>query len=365
MEYKDIVAELRKKLGDSPEENEKILKREGEKFAHEGDLDSLKAVGELILENMPEERRNEVNRLTHIDGMRLDEMYSKIVGLINEKKPLEALPLAERLYKKITLEYAESETAKFVSLRNPFEDNLCQFLFKQDKTLNRTPFDFAAYITTYAYLLIETGANIDAIPVLERAIEYNPVDVGPRFELTEVYKIIRNKKMVLETTRQTLAVASSPTAIARCYANVGYTLTDFGDYEDAVIFYVASTMFSANPAISLEMQHVADLKGTPVVMPSRDKIIKTMEKYDINFGPDQKVIDTAAQLATYYIGRKDIPNALNALKILYILTRDESVKNLIIRMDPKYAMQKPPADDSEAETNRAGIKKSDNPVSES
>ncbi len=365
MEYKDIVAELRKKLGNSPEENDKILKSEGEKFARAGDLNSLKAVGELLLENMSEEQRNEINRLTHIDGMRLDEMHNKIVSLINEKKPLEAVPLAERLYKKITLEYAESDKIKYVSLRNPFEENLCQILFKQDKELHRTPFDFATYITTYAYLLVETGANIDAIPVLEKAIEYNPVDVGPRFELTEVYKIIRNKKMVLETTRQSLAIASSPVAIARCYENVGYTLTDFGEYEDAVIFYIASTMFHANPAVPLEMQHVASLKGTPIVMPSRDKIIKTMKKYDINFGVDKKVIDTAAQLSTYYIGKKDIPNALNTLKILYVLTLDEEVKKLIIKLDPKSAMHRPPADEKEAVANRESIQKTDNPNPES
>lgn len=357
MEYKDTIAELRKKLGDSPEENDKILRAEGEKFAHAGDAESLKAVEELLLENMPEEQRNEIIRLTHIDGMRLDEMYSKIVGLINEKKPLDAIPLAERLYKKITLEFAETDKIKYVSLRNPFEDNLCQVLFKTDKTLKRAPFDFATYITTYAYLLIETGANIDAIPILERAIEYNPVDVGAKFELTEVYKLIRNKKMVLEMVRQTLAVASSPVAIARCYENVGYVLTDFGEYEDAIIFYVASTMFNANPAVSLEMQHVADLKGTPVVMPSREKIIKTMKKYDINFGVNTKVIETAAQLATYYLGRKDIPNALNALKIMYVLTLDEEVKKLIIQLDPKYARQ----NNENAEANRAEIKKTDNP----
>lgn len=358
MEYKDIIAELRKKLGSSPEENDKILKAEGEKFAHAGDLDSLKAVGELLLENMPEEQRNEVIRLTHIDGMRLDEMYNKIVGLINEKKPLDAIPLAERLYKKITLEFAETDKIKYVSLRNPFEDNLCQTLFKTDKTLKRTPFDFAAYITTYAYLLIETGANIDAIPILERAIEYNPVDVGAKFELTEVYKLIRNKKMVLEMTRQTLAIASSPVAIARCYENVGYILTDFGEYEDAIIFYVASTMFHANQAVSLEMQHVADLKGSPAVMPSREQILKTMKKYDINFGVDKRVIETAAQLATYYLGRKDIPNALNALKIMYVLTLDEEIKKLIIQLDPKSARR---PSEEEAKENRAGIQKTDNP----
>ncbi|MDE5764924.1 MAG: tetratricopeptide repeat protein [Ruminococcus sp.] len=341
MEKNELIKELRAKLGDSAEENDKILKAEAEKYAHAGDLDSFNAVGELIMELMPEERKQEIERLTHLDGERLDMVYNRIVDMISKKQIIEAVPVAERLYKKIILEYAPTEKAKFVSLRNPFEDNLCQLLFKQDKILNRTPFDFSAYITTYAYLLVETGANIDAIPILEKAIEYNPVDVGPRFELTEIYKIIRNKKMVFETTRDTLKIASSPVSIARCYANIGYTLVDYGEYEDAVIFYTASVMFAPNPAIPLEMKHLADLKGSPIVRPTQKQIIDTMKKYDIEFGPDRKVIEVAAQLATHYIAHKDIPNALNALKIMYNLTLDEEVKKLILRLDPNSPMLRP------------------------
>lgn len=341
MEYNEIIAELKSKLGDSPEENEKFLKAEGEKFAHAGDYTALKAVGELLMENMPAERKEELMRLTYLDGERLDEVYGRILKLINDKKTLEALPLAEKLYKKIILDFGETETAKFVSLRNPFEDNLCQMLFKQDKKLSRTPFDFSAYITTYAYLLVETGANIDAIPILEKAISYNPVDVGPRFELAEIYKIIRNKKMVLQVTRDTLEIASSPVAIARCYANVGYALVDSGEYEDAVVFYTASAMFAPNPAIPHELRHVADLKGSPVVKPSQKKVIDTMKKYEIEYGPNQRIIEISAQLASYYIGKKDIPQALNALKLTYNLTLDEDVKKLILQMDPKAAMLRP------------------------
>lgn len=359
MDKNELINELKAKLGDSPDENDKILRAEGEKFAQEGNLDGLNAVGELLMDNMPEERKKEIERLTHVDGMRLDELHQKVVDLIKERKIVEVIPLAERLYKKITLDYAPTETAKFVSLRNPFEDNLCQVLFKDNKTLNRTPFDFATYVTTYAYLLVETGANVDAIPILEQAIEYNPVDVGPRFELCEIYKIIRNKKMVLEVTRDTLKIASSPVAIARCYANVAYTLTDYGEYEDAVVFYAASAMFAANPAIPFELKHLADLKGTPVTKPSQQKVIDTMKKYEIEYGPDQKVIEVAAQLASHYIIKKDIPNALNALKITYNLTLDEGVKKLILQLDPNSPMLRPKNED-EAETRRANITKTVN-----
>ncbi len=237
-----------------------------------------------------------------------------------------------------------TEKAKFVSLRNPFEDNLCQTIFKDDRILNRTPFDFSSYITTYAYLLVETGANIDAIPVLETAIEYNPVDVAPRFELCEVYKLIRNKRMVIEVTRDTLKVASSPVAIARCYANIGYILTSFADFEDAGVFYTASVMFAPNKGVAFEMQHLSDLKGSPIIRPTQQQLINTMKKYDIEFGPDKTVIEVCAQLSSYFLSRKDFPNALQALKMTYNLTRDEHVKELILKIDPNSPMFRPAQD---------------------
>ncbi len=363
MDRNELIKELRAKLGDSREENEKMLKAEAEKYANEGNTDAINAIGELLLEIMPESRKKEIEHLTHLDGLRLDEYHKKIVELIDQKQAVKALPLAEKLYKKITLDYAHTDKAKFVSLRNPFEDNLCQILFKDDRILNRTPFDFSQFITTYAYLLVETGTNIDAIPVLETAIEYNPVDVAPRFELCEIYKLIRNKKMVIDVTRDTLKIASSPVAIARCYANVGYILTSFADFEDAGVFYTASMMFAPHPAIPMEMKHLSDLKGSPIIRPTQQQLINTMKKYDIDFGPDKQVIETAAQLSSYYLTKKDYPNALQALKMTYNLTRDENIKNLILKIDPNSPMLRPQeaangaASAEEAAANRGNITK--------
>ncbi len=337
MSYDKILAELKSKLGDDIRENDRMLRREAEKFAKEKNADGVKAASELLVENMPEEEREEIKRITHIDGVRLDKIYDQIVELLNKHDVVTAKPIAEKLYKKITVEFKEGEKAKFVSLRNPFEDNLCQILFKQDKILNRTPFDFAAYITTYAYILTETGSPFDAIPILKKAMEYNPVDCGAKFELAEVYKLLKNRKRLLEITRDTIEVASSPVALARCYANVGYALTDSQDYDDAAAFYTASVMMAPHPAIPQEMRHLAQLKGTPLKVFNHEQIISVFKKYDMEFGFNPEVIKVASQLAAYYLGERDIPNALNALKITYNMTRDEKVKNIILKYEPESA----------------------------
>ncbi|MBQ8297930.1 MAG: tetratricopeptide repeat protein [Ruminococcus sp.] len=344
MTYNEILENLKAKLtGSTYEENAAILRKEGEVYGKEGNYEGVRAVGEIMLEIMPESQREEITRLTHLDGERLDNYYNKIVKLINEKNCVDAKPLAEKLYYKITEEYRETETAKFVSLRNPFEDNLYQLLFKPEKTLNRAPFDFATYLTTYAYIIIETGSTLDAIPVLEKAIEYNPVDCGPKFELAEVYKVIQNKKKLLELTKETIRVASSPVALARCYANLGYMCTDIRELDDAVAFYCASVMLAPHPAIPRELQGIAQMKNAPIVQPSFEQIKKVFEKYGLEFGPDKDVISVAAQLSSHYLTNEDIPNAVKSLKLLYNLTQDEKVKEMILRYDPKAQTSRPTA----------------------
>lgn len=333
MTYDEILAQLRGKLGDDQEQNYELLRKEAEKFAAEGNKDGFEAANVLMIENMPEDKRNEINRITHVDGVRLDKMYEQIAGLINDKKYVDAKSLAERLYKKITVEFKETDDIKYVSLRNPFEDNLYQLLFKPEKKLTRTPFDFSKYVTAYGYLLVETGSPLDAIPVLERAIEFNPVDSGPKFELAEVYKLLKNRRRLQEVTAETLKIASSPAAIARCYANMGYSLTDAQEYDDAAAFYVASVMMAPNPAIPMEMQHLADLKGSPIIRPEHDAVVEVLKKYDMDLGPNQDVTKVAAELSAYYLQNNDIPNALNAMKITYSLTLDERVKELILKYD--------------------------------
>ena len=136
--------------------------------------------------------------------------------------------------------------------------------------------------------------------------------------------------MTLETTRETLKVASSPVAIARCYANAAYALTDMGEYDDAFVFLAASVFFAPNPAIPFEMKDLVQRKGKPIKQPKREDMIEVMKKYNFEFGPNQDVISVAAQLSANYLMEKDIPNALKALKMTYNLTRDEKVKEIIL-----------------------------------
>ena len=101
MAKKDILEELRSKLGDSPEENAAFLKKETERFIKEGNAEGIEAAGTLILENMPQNQKDEIERLTQIDGRPLNEIYDEVVKLINDKKITEVKPIDEKHYKQM------------------------------------------------------------------------------------------------------------------------------------------------------------------------------------------------------------------------------------------------------------------------
>ncbi len=336
MSVNEIKKSIRKQLSGDFEKDKQFLSDKSDEYVKENNEEGISAVIDLLAEIMPEEYQKSILKIMYINGKRLDKVYNDIAEMLKTKQNLEnALTLAEELYSKITEGFVENETSKFVSLRNTFEDNLYQIVFKPEKTLNRAPFDFARMISAYGYILVEYKELEKAEEVLKKAIEYNPVDCGPKFELAEIYKLQKNKDKIIEITKDTLKVASSPASIARCYTNLGYMCVDLKEYDDAVTFYYASMIFYPHPAVNSELRNIVTITGKKLVPPDKDKVIKTFEKYGLEYGADKKVIEVSALLAQQCLVNNNIKDALIYLKILYGLTNDQQIKDMILKYEPE------------------------------
>lgn len=336
MTSNEIKKSIRKQLTGDFEKDKQFLSDKSEEYMKENDEEGISAVIDLLSEIMPEEYQKSIMRIMYINGKRLDKVYADILEMLKGKQNLEnALKLAEELYSKITEGFPESDTTKFVSLRNSFEDNLYQIVFKPEKTLNRTPFDFSRMISVYGYILVEYRELEKAIEVLNNAIEYNPVDCGPKFELAEIYKLQKDKDKIIEITKETLKVASSPAAIARCYTNLGYMCVDLKEYDDAVAFYYASILFYPYSAVKAELRNISMITGQRLTPPDDKTVQKTFEKYGIPYGADKTVIEVSALLSQQSLVNNNIKDALIYLKILYGLTNDQQIKDIILKYEPE------------------------------
>lgn len=335
MTRNEIKEQLRSQLSGDFNKDKDFLSEKSEAFIKQKNQEGVYAVTDLLIEIMPDDYQKGIMDTMYIDGKRLDKVYQEVVELINLKRYDEAMPMAEMLYNKIVNGFKEDETSKFVSLRNTFEDNIYQIIFKPEKTLNRAPFDLARIISAYGFLLVDEKNFEKAEVVLKKASEYNPVDCGPKFELTEAYKLQKDKDKILELTKETLKVASSPISIARCYTNLGYMCFDLKEYDDAVVFYYTSMLFYPHPAVNAELRNIAMITGQKLVQPDKNKIMTVFEKYGLVYGPNQTIVEIAAQLSEQCLSNNDIKNALIYLKILYGLTNDPKIKDIILKYEPQ------------------------------
>jgi len=325
---------LKVKLKGDYETDSQFLMKSAEKFAAEGNMEAANSASELIMEIMPEKQRLEIERLTYVEGKRLDTFYGEILQLIKNDRKSEALTMSKVLYDKVMDAYKETDSARFVCLRNSFEDNICQLLHKFDKTLNRAPFDLSRYLTTYGYLLVDFNKIDDAVKVLKEAEEFNPVDCGPKFELAEAYKLSKDTQALLDITKETLKVASSPYALSRCYCNLGFYAVEVEEYDDAAVFYYTSLIFAAHPAVEGELAHLAHISGKKLTPSDKQTTDAVFEKYGISYGAEEMIISVAAQLANNALTANNIREGLIYLKILYGVTNDPEIRDVILKYDP-------------------------------
>ena len=87
----------------------------------------------------------------------------------------------------------------------------------------------------------------------------------------------------------------------------------------------------ANAAASL----ITTRKGALRVMPTREEINKAFEKYGMQPGANKEVVGVAAALAKEAIEKKDLSGSQFYLLVVYSLTNDPEVKELLEKVSPK------------------------------
>lgn len=300
---------------------------------HENAAEIESGIAEIAYDILPEEKKEQVQRMMYLDGKRLDAVMNEALQLISEKKHEEAFKLTEGLYTKIKIAYRETEELMYLSLRNPLEHQLYLYFYQPSKRLERPPFDLSRMVMLHGYNLLEAKRPEDAVAVLEDAIRYNPLNTDAYFELAECYKYLNQPEDLLGCTKETLSIATSPEEISRCYCNLGFYCVEQKDYDSAVCFYYEAMIYANNPIVTAELHHIHTVTGKKITPPSRTNVNEAFEKYGITPGANEEVTAVVAALAKDSFEKKDIPRAKIYFRILYGLTNDPDVKKTIDQLN--------------------------------
>ena len=107
------------------------------------------------------------------------------------------------------------------------------------------------------------------------------------------------------------------------------------DYDSAVCFYYESLIYADHPGVQAELHHIHTITQKKIVPPTREEINKAFEKYGMQPGANKEVVGVAAALAKEAIEKKDLSGSQFYLLVVYSLTNDPEVKELLEKVSPK------------------------------
>ncbi len=334
----NIIDEIKKGLTGDPAKDIPYLQEQGVKYRNQPEI--LKTLSDMSFDMLPEENKKQLKEMMFVGEKRLDQVFSDTNACVKNKDLDGAVKLLSEIEKKADKFFApNTEPARF-SFRNRLDEYIYVNIYKPEKKYERTPFDFCQYFSAYGYLLIEKRDPKAAVEKLEKAIAYNPVNVEPRFELAEAYKVLHEPEKLLECTRETLKISTTPYHISRCYTNLGYYCIEKKDYDSAVAFYYESLIYANNPAVSGELQHIRAITGKTIEQPSREDILAAFNKYEIKNGPDEVVVNTAYSLGCYCMEHNAPPQeSMFYMQVVFGLTHDKKVEEKIDMLKAQIAAQ--------------------------
>ena len=342
MTVDEMMKQVQGELGDDPAANLKKIADFADTLRKEpNSAELLEALAAFAYEQMPAEDRAAMEETTFAAGKRMDQTFADALKLINADKAEEAAKLLGAISEKIE-KYFENGETKWFSFRNPFEYHMYRYFFPDDKEFERAPFDFAHYLVTYAYTLIEIGETRAARNALLRAITFNPVGADIRFEYAELCKFAKNMPDLLESCRVTAKIAASADRMARVCANLGYYCEEIGELYAAAVFYFESMRFLPSKPVETALQDTVKhmkVEGIKFVPPTADQVKETFAKFNVPEMPNSDLVNLALVMAKQAQEYKRLDLEGLFYRVAFDMTNDPQFKAELERVDKAIAAQ--------------------------
>ena len=302
---------------------------------HKGDENSteiIRALSRKIFELLPDEKKAELNQIIGNEVDTINSTVEEAKFQLSQNNPIKAEELLKSAIDSIPFEFKDDEECGYFCFDNALEVAIFSISQEYKKTIRRATYDFAQIYYMYSYSLIENQKINEAEEALKKANKWNPVSTTIMGELSEVYKIKKDYENYLYWSKRIIQYATSSKTLARGYRNIAYYYCDIEEYEKSAAIYHFSRFFEENKQVTSELFYIAEKLGKLPEEPKLDNIKDLFKQEDIQFGASDFVIGAAYQIAKACLDNNDSQNALYYLFVVYDLTHDEEIHNLIKKL---------------------------------
>lgn len=279
------------------------------------------------------------------DGVKMEiksipEIIKEMDFLFKEEKYEEALQFARENI-DLNKEYIEGEYV----FKNLLEEILFQITInKEIKRKYPLILDYSTLYSNYGYVLLHFNDFENALKSFELSNGYNPVNVSALFGLSKIYKQNNDWDAYYNLTIQSFKYSYTRRDLAQSFKNLSlYYLNEFNESSSLSEENLKLAIFLNKMALEYDDNlSFDDFKGIideNILKEYDDYSIEEIEEYlkskGLPYGPGIEVITICKNLGFQLDEDKKVVPALFYFNIVYDLTEDPNIKELIDDLNAK------------------------------
>ena len=293
----------------------------------------LRACGRLLYEMIPEDKRAKLEQVmgNHHSATQatLDEVRYNI-SRGDWEKALELMePLASKMDELVRSGWsADDSESRYFNFRNVTDECIWRAYNRENRAIRPATEPFADVYLTYGSCLFEARRYKEAIRACEKAIRWNPANVGIRFELGESYKRLRDMDTYERVLRELYPYIATSADLAHYHRAMGYLSIELGSFRVASAHLMASLLFERSNYPLSEVMFIKMEYGQDYTDMSPQDTIGVLDKSGEVIFPDENTYHALNQLLGDSFKHQDYETTLRTAVELYNFTHGEEYERL-------------------------------------
>jgi len=330
-EFAAIMHEITSGLTGNPEQDMKYLKETSEKYKdHQYSQEILRAIGRLMYEMIPDDKRAEMERAFQKDMMGFDQALEEAKFNIYKKDFDKALDILGSMIPKDgegSL-FENDEVSEYYCFEEPMQELLYLHINEPKKDVRRAGVDFMALYYLYGGVLVEMGSVDDAREALEKARRWNPASTTVAFEYGETFKMAGDIDGFARVTREIYPYIFRKTDMARFYRNLGYYYIEKEDYITAASCFMYSGGYEQHPMIPSELMYIEQKIGKRPD-PTMEELAECFEENDIPLTVNEDMLKIAYSYGKHFYDEGNMDPVAYFWGIFAEFIPDEEVEKVL------------------------------------
>ena len=336
MDKEHILTEVLNKFTGDINEDFKLVLQEAEHYRKIARFDVMKDIILLLEKKYGEEGKKILVTAAEKNIKKRKEMYKEMITFEKNKEYIKAQEIVVKLIDTFPLERPLQDNDVLYSFNNLFEHMYFLLNYNPNhKNVIKLEEPIANYYFHLGYNLFNLEDYEEAIEILDKSIELNPIQVDSILLQSEAYLKLGYVNKFLDNIDRALLDANNKFQIANCYFLLAKYYYEVNNKEVAYACCLLSRNFVITKELDDLFNKVRQMNGDNLDFKDVKKLQEILQNNKIQFGPSPKILNTLKKLLADQKTKESYPIYYYFLNIAYELTHDYKLKDQIEEIKKK------------------------------